>query len=337
MNLKRYSLKNVGALLLVLCLVTLVGCSSSFPSGADSLASAALSQSSTLTPTPTPSPSPTPIPFDLSTIPAYSGSPYVSVNGGQPNFTEEEKNAEAFETYSPLDSLGRCGIAFANICTELMPTEERGDIGMVKPAGWHIQRYDDLVEGKYLYNRCHLIGYQLAGENDNVENLITGTRYLNVEGMLPLENQVAQYVQSTGHHVLYQVTPIYEGDNLLANGLLMEAYSVEDDGAGVCFCNYVYNVQPYIEIDYATGDSSISVNAPSPTPEPTANLTPEPEQEKKQNGIEADYIANTNTGKFHYPYCSSVNNMKESNKLPFTGSRDELITQGYVSCKKCNP
>ncbi len=266
MKLKRYGLKNVGALFLVLCLVTIVGCSSSIPLGAGNLASAAPSQPSTLSPTPTPeptsSPTPTPIPFDLSAIPVYSGNPYVSINGGQPNFSEEEKNAEAFETYSPLDSLGRCGAAFANICMELMPTEERGDIGMVKPAGWHIQRYDDLIEGKYLYNRCHLIGYQLAGENANVENLITGTRYLNVEGMLPLENQVAEYVKSTGHHVLYRVTPIYEEDNLLANGLLMEAYSVEDDGAGVCFCNYVYNVQPYIDIDYATGESSVSANAP---------------------------------------------------------------------------
>ncbi len=335
MKLKRYGLKNVGALFLVLCLMTIVGCSSSIPLGAGNLASAAPSQSSTLTPTPTSSPAPTPIPFDLSSIPAYSGSPYVSVNGGQPNFSEEDKFAEVFEIYTPLDSLGRCGVAFANICTELMPTEERGDIGMVKPAGWHIQRYDDLIDGKYLYNRCHLIGYQLAGENANVENLITGTRYLDVKGMLPLENQVAEYVKSADHHVLYRVTPIYEGDNLLANGLLMEAYSVEDDGAGVCFCNYVYNVQPYIDIDYATGESSVSPNAPSPTSEPTANPTPEPEPE--QDGTEVDYIANTNTGKFHYPYCSSVNKMKESNELPFIGSRDELTAQGYVPCKKCNP
>ncbi len=253
MNKSRFQVSTI-----LLCFLILVGCSRPITESerlsTDSFPSAAPSLVSTLSPAPKliTAPSPTPIPFDLSTIPVYSGNPYVSINGGQPNFSEEEKNAEAFETYSPLDSLGRCGVAFANICTELMPTEERGDIGMVKPAGWHTQRYDDLIDGKYLYNRCHLIGYQLAGENA-VENIITGTRYLNVEGMLPLENQVAEYVQSTSHHVLYRVTPIYEGDNLLASGLLMEAYSVEDDGAGVCFCNYVYNVQPYIDIDYVSG------------------------------------------------------------------------------------
>lgn len=287
-------------------------------------------------------PSPSPMPFDLGNVPIFdSEHPYTEINGNYPFFLPEELTTEPFETYSPLDSLGRCGVAFANVCMELMPTEERSGIGMVKPAGWHTQRYDDLIEGKYLYNRCHLIGYQLTGENANVDNLITGTRYFNVEGMLPLENEVAEYVQSTGHHVLYRVTPIYEGDNLLANGLLMEAYSVEDDGAGVCFCNYVYNAQPYIEIDYATGESSVSDNAPKPTSEPTPESTPkptpEPEQEPEQETSGTDYIANTNTGKFHYPYCSSVDRMKESNKLYFTGSRESLIEQGYVPCKRCDP
>ncbi len=278
--------------------------------------------------------SPTPVPVDFGTIPPYAGSPYIEMNNGQPFFTEEEKSLQPFETYSPRDSLGRCGVAFANICVEIMPTEERGNIGMVEPSGWHIQRYDDLIPDRYLYNRCHLIGYQLAGENANVKNLITGTRYLNVEGMLPLENQVAEYVQSTGHHVLYRVTPIYEEDNLLASGLLMEAYSVEDNGAGVCFCVYAYNVQPYIEIDYATGDSSASADAPTPTPEPAPKPTLESEQEPKAG---TEYIANKNTGKFHYPSCPSVDSMKESNKLYHIGSREELTAQGYVPCKRCEP
>lgn len=180
---------------------------------------------------------------------------YEVINFGEPYFTDEEKEStEAFETYSELDELGRCGVAYANICEELMPTEERGEIGSVKPTGWHTVKYDQ-ISGKYLYNRCHLIGYQLAGENANELNLITGTRYLNVEGMLPFENEIADYVKDTGNHVLYRVTPIFDGDNLVADGVLMEAYSVEDDGAGVKFCIFCYNVQPFVGIDYATGDS----------------------------------------------------------------------------------
>ena len=185
--------------------------------------------------------------FDLSSIPDFNGSdPYCVVNNNQPYFTD------VFENYSELDSLGRCGAAYANICQELMPTEKRGNIGMVKPTGWHTVKYD-CVDGKYLYNRCHLIGFQLAGENANEKNLVTGTRYLNVDGMLPFENMVADYVKETNHHVLYRVTPIFEGDNLLASGVLMEAASVEDDE--IRFNVYVYNVQPGVNIDYATGDS----------------------------------------------------------------------------------
>lgn len=192
--------------------------------------------------------------FTLDSIPAYSGSPYVELNGNVPYFEESEYTKEAFEYYSELDSLGRCQVAYANICTELMPTEERGQIGMIKPSGWHTVKYD-CVEGKYLYNRCHLIGYQLAGENANELNLITGTRYLNVQGMLPFENMVDDYVEETKNHVLYRVTPVFEGDNLLASGVQMEAWSVEDQGKGICFNVYVYNVQPGVEIDYATGES----------------------------------------------------------------------------------
>lgn len=196
--------------------------------------------------------------LDLSSIPEYSGSPYVEINGNVPEFTEEELSSDTFEEYSELDSLGRCGVAFANLSLELMPTEERGSIGMIKPSGWHTVRYDDVVEGKYLYNRCHLIGFQLAGENANELNLITGTRYMNMDGMLPFENEVADYIESTGNHVLYRVSPIFEGDELVARGVQMEAYSIEDNGEGIQFNVYVYNVQPGIEIDYATGESQLA-------------------------------------------------------------------------------
>ena len=192
--------------------------------------------------------------FDLSSVPKYSGMPYVILNENIPDFEENDNTTNPFETYSKLDYLGRCGVAFANICTDIMPTEERGEIGMIKPSGWHTVKYD-IVNGKYLYNRCHLIGYQLAGENANEKNLITGTRYLNVEGMLPFENQVAEYVQKTKNHVLYRVTPIFEGENLVASGVQMEAKSVEDNGSGIQFNVFVYNVQPGIEIDYSTGES----------------------------------------------------------------------------------
>lgn len=192
--------------------------------------------------------------FASETIPEYSGNPYVELNGNLPYFTDEELSTTAFELYSELDSLGRCGAGYANICKEIMPTEERGSIGMVKPTGWHTVKYDCITD-RYLYNRCHLIGYQLAGENANEKNLITGTRYLNVDGMLPFENEVADYVNDTDNHVLYRVTPVFSGDNLLASGVIIEAKSVEDNGAGVQFNVYCYNVQPGISIDYIDGQS----------------------------------------------------------------------------------
>lgn len=192
--------------------------------------------------------------FSLDDIPEFSDSPYVTVNDNIPYFTENDLTTEAFETYSELDDLGRCGVAYANVCQELMPTEERGEIGQVKPTGWHTVKYD-FVSGKYLYNRCHLLGYQLTGENANEQNLITGTRYLNVEGMLPFENMVADYVEETDNHVLYRVTPIFQDDELVARGVLMEGLSVEDDGEGICFNVYCYNNQPGVIIDYATGES----------------------------------------------------------------------------------
>ena len=195
--------------------------------------------------------------FDLNSIPNFTSEPYVVLNNNEPEFTEEEFTEEAFEKYSELDYLGRCGAAFANIGIETMPTEDREEIGQVKPSGWQIKKYD-IVEGKYLYNRCHLIGFQLTGENANEKNLITGTRYMNVEGMLPFENEVAKYVKETKNHVLYRVTPIFEGENLVASGVQIEAKSVEDNGEGICFNVYIYNIQPGVEIDYSNGNSNLS-------------------------------------------------------------------------------
>lgn len=189
-------------------------------------------------------------------VPEYSGQPYVIINDNEPYFDKDNLTTQAFEKYSSLDSLGRCGVAYANIGEETMPTEKRGNIGMIKPSGWQIKKYD-FIDGKYLYNRCHLIGYQLSGENANEKNLITGTRYMNTEGMLPFENQVADYVQETGNHVLYRVTPVFEGNHLVADGVLMEAMSVEDRGLDIEFNVFVYNVQPGVKIDYATGNSQL--------------------------------------------------------------------------------
>lgn len=197
----------------------------------------------------------------LDAIPAYDGKAYVAVNNNEPFFTDSDMTTTAFENYSDLDSLGRCGVAYANTCKDIMPTEERGKIGMIKPSGWHTVKYD-VIKDRYLYNRCHLIGYQLAGENANPKNLITGTRYLNVEGMLPFENLVADYVNNTGNHVLYRVTPMFSGSNLVANGVLIEAKSVEDNGGGILFNVYCYNVQPGVGINYENGDSWLDGTAP---------------------------------------------------------------------------
>lgn len=265
--------------------------------------------------------------ISLDEIPEYSGIPYIEINGNMPYFTENDYSTEVFESYSELDSLGRCGVCFVNIGIELMPTEERGEIGQIKPSGWQLVKYD-FVDGKYLYNRCHLIGYQLSGENANEKNLITGTRYMNVQGMLPFENMVAEYVKNTGNHVLYRVTPIFEGNNLVASGVQMEAKSVEDDGAGVCFHVYVYNCQPGVTIDYANGMSALAENEAD---------AEDNEESPVLQGEGTTYILNTNTHKFHYPSCSSVDDMKEKNKQEYHGNREDLIKQGYDPCKRCNP
>ena len=265
-----------------------------------------------------PNSTPTVESYDLDSIPAYTDEPYVVLQENVPDFDSSDFTTQAFETYAPLDELDRCGVAYANICTELMPTEERGSIGQVKPSGWHTVTYDN-VDGRYLYNRCHLIGFQLAGENANEQNLITGTRYMNVEGMLPFENQVADYVEETENHVLYRVTPIFHGDNLVASGVQMEAWSVEDQGEGVCFNVYVYNVQPGITIDYATGESWLEGTA-SPS-----------------ESVSSHYVLNTSSKKFHLPECSGVRDIKESNRQDYQGNRDQLLEQGYTPCGLCHP
>lgn len=271
-------------------------------------------------------------------IPSYTGSPYTQINDNVPDFPLDDYTTEAFETYSDLDELGRCGVAYANVCQELMPTQKRGKIGQVKPSGWQTAKYDS-VDGKYLYNRCHLIGYQLTGENANEKNLITGTRYLNVDGMLPFENMVADYVKETGNHVLYRVTPIFTGDNLVADGVQMEAESVEDNGDGILFNVFCYNVQPGIGIDYATGDNWEDDSIPQPEEPDESQTQPAYDEEKtdtQSESVGTTYIINTNTGKFHYPQCSSVGQMNDSNKEEYTGSRDDLIAQGYSPCKRCH-
>ena len=255
----------------------------------------------------------------LDSIPEYSGDPYVVVNNNVPFFSKEDLKAEVFESYGDLDSLGRCTVAYSMVGTETMPTEERGSIGQVKPTGWHAVKYDN-VDGKYLYNRCHLIGYQLTAENANVKNLITGTRYLNVQGMLPFENLTADYIKETGNHVLYRVTPVFEGDNLVASGVLMEGESAEDGGEAIQFCVYVYNVQPGIIIDYATGDSRLDDGTGG-----------------SFQSARKTYVLNTNSKTFHKPDCGSVGKIKDSNKQTFVGTREEAIKNGYSPCKSCNP
>ena len=258
-------------------------------------------------------------------IPDYSGSPYVVLNNNVPEFRPDEIVRVSYEKYAPLDALGRCGVTVACVGKDIMPTEDRESISSVKPSGWINKQYDtSLVDGGYLYNRCHLIGFQLTGENANKQNLITGTRYMNVDGMLPFENMVADYVKETGNHVMYRVTPIFVGDNLVASGVQMEACSVEDSGAGIYFNVFVYNVQPGIVIDYKTGDNALSGEA---LPDSGSNET--------DSGEEKDYVLNTNTKKIHIPSCSSATSMNPSNRQEYKGYISDLWNQGYTSCGIC--
>ncbi len=278
----------------------------------------------------------------LSDIPEYSGEPSVVIHDNLPFFTEEEITTEVFEDYAELDELGRCGEAYANICRELMPTEERGDISAIHPTGWQSSWYE-FVDGESLYNRCHLIAHELAGEDANEKNLITGTRFFNVDGMLPYENAVADYVYETDHHVLYRVTPLFDGDNLVADGVLMEAYSVEDSGKGICYCVFCYNVQPGIEIDYATGDNWLSDDWESVAAAAGVDVTEGDITAGTGTDVDNDtdtegtYILNTNTMKFHLPDCSGAADISEKNREDYTGSRAALLEQGYSPCGICHP
>ncbi len=253
----------------------------------------------------------------VDTVPEFSGQAYVALYDNVPNFTAADLVTESYEFYSPLDALGRCGKVVACVGIDIMPTEDRGSIGQVKPSGWQTVKYDH-VDGKYLYNRCHLIGFQLTGENANEQNLITGTRYLNVEGMLPFENMIADYVKETENHVVYRVTPIFDGNNLVARGVVMEAMSVEDNGEGIQFHVYAYNNQPGVTIDYATGNSWLSG-------EPNIGTN------------EVGYVLNTNSKKIHLPTCNQIDSIKENNKKTTAYSKAVLIEQGYSPCKNCNP
>ena len=264
----------------------------------------------------------------LDAIPAYDGRAYVAVNNNEPFFTDSDMTTTAFENYSDLDSLGRCGVAYANICKDIMPIEERGKIGMIKPSGWHTVKYD-VIKDRYLYNRCHLIGYQLAGENANPKNLITGTRYLNVEGMLPFENLVADYVNNTGNHVLYRVTPMFSGSNLVANGVLIEAKSVEDNGGGILFNVYCYNVQPGVGINYENGDSWLDGTTGSASSGSDSSAA---ENSAADSSNSETMVHITATGKkYHRAGCRTLKKSDTEVTL------DEAKSMGLSPCGICNP
>lgn len=266
--------------------------------------------------------------FRLEDIPPFSQAAYVELEDNRPSFPEEDIRPECFERYSELDALGRCGAAYACVGLETMPTEGRESIGHVRPTGWHSVRYSG-VDGGSLYNRCHLIGFQLTAENANEKNLITGTRYLNVTGMLPFENQVAEYVKSTGGHVLYRVTPVFTGEELVARGVRMEGWSVEDQGASVCFDVYAYNNQPGITIDYATGESRQDSQSAAPAQGSSGQSSSSQET--------AQYVINLKSGKFHLPDCSGAASITEENRQDYTGTRQSLLDQGYEPCGQCRP
>ncbi|MDE7260953.1 MAG: DNA/RNA non-specific endonuclease [Oscillospiraceae bacterium] len=304
-------------LALLVCLL-LAGCETQLPQGPGQ--SGGLIDLPVGTPadeTPTPSDAEDLV-YTAESFPDYSGEPFVPINGNVPSFTEDELTTNSYEYYSELDGLGRCGVTEACIGVDLMPTEKRESISSVKPTGW-VQAQYDFVDGKSLYNRCHLIGFQLAGENANKLNLITGTRYLNVDGMLPFENMVADYVKETENHVLYRVTPHFVGDELVARGVFMEGYSVEDKGESVCFYIYAYNVQPGVGIDYATGESWLDQSA------------------SDSSGEAAVYVLNTNSKKFHLPDCSGVASISDANRQKVRIAREDLIAQGYSACGTCKP
>ncbi len=338
---------------LIAALVCLTGCyfTGTAPSAAPSFSAAAsYTAAANRTPEPyiTESPSsgdsaaPTPSAFsstenteaDLALL-KYSGKPYAVVNGGIPSFSQT--GTASWERYGELDRLGRCTAAEACIGRDIMPTLTRGPIGQIKPTGWHTAKYD-FVDGKYLYNRCHLIGFQLTGENANERNLITGTRYLNTKGMLPFENMVADYIKDTANHVMYRCTPVFAGNELVARGVHLEAYSVEDKGDGICFNVFIFNVQPGVKIDYLTGESSLEdESTTTPTPKPSVTPKPTPKPSPSSTAQAQSYVLNTKTHVFHYASCRHVSSIKDANRKNFTGSRDALISDGFKPCGSCHP
>ncbi len=269
--------------------------------------------------------------FDLSMVPPYSGAPYAVVNGNRPGFGPEDRTTVSFESYGPLDRLGRCTVAYACAGPDLMPTGSRESISSVRPTGWHLVKYAG-IDGNYLYNRCHLIAYGLTAENANERNLITGTRYMNTLGMNDFENRVIGYIRRTGHHVLYRATPVFEGDNLVASGILLEGESVED--GEIRFCIFAYNVQPGITIDYATGYSSGPEFTGAPPSAPGSTAAPRP---YSPPAPDTTFVVNRKSGKFHLPACPSVPDIRPENRLDVTSSRDELVGQGYTPCGSCRP
>ena len=293
-------------------------------------------------------------PFDIdrfyADLPVYTGDPFIPLNDNKPLFTDQDIQSIKNVEYSDLDELGRCGPAVGLIGLNTIPAEERGQIGMIKPTGWHTVRYDDRIEDRYLYNRCHLIGYQLAGTNADPRNLITGTRYLNMTSMLPFENAIMQYITDTGNHVIYRVTPVFDKDNLVASGVFLEAYSVEDEGHGIQFFMYLFNVQPGVIIDYKTGDSQkdetyavssaideeyiVFIPEQDADPADTDKITT---SRNEMTDEEITYVLNINTMRFHDPSCPSVNDIKPKNIAYTADTREELIELGYIPCGRCNP
>ena len=266
-----------------------------------------------------PGPEPEVVPtISLAEVPEYSGEAFAVLGDNNPQFKEADFVTESYENYGELDAFNRCTYTMACIGPDLMPTEDRGNIGQVKPTGWVTAKYD-FVDGKYLYNRCHLIGFQLTGENANERNLITGTRYMNVDGMLPFENMVADYIKETGNHVLYRVVPVFDGNNLVADGVTMEAWSVEDEGEGICFYVYVYNVQPGVEIDYSSGESWLA------------------EAVAGENEAISTYVVNTASGKFHDGTCPQADSIKSENKESFETTRSQMIAWSFEPAGCCKP
>lgn len=268
----------------------------------------------------------------LSSVPAFSGKAYTVINNNIPGLSKAEQTSTYFEKYTALDYLGRCGVAFACLGRETMPTEERGAIGSVKPSGWQTVKYD-FVDGRYLYNRCHLIGFQLSGENANTRNLITGTRYMNVQGMLPFENMVADYIKETGNHVLYRVTPVFKGSELVCRGVQIEAFSVEDNGDGICFNVYCYNNQPGVEIDYSTGSSWLSDRVEETTNKAittTKKAETTTHSQTQSSSVNTEMVWLPKSGK-RYHRDSTCSGMKEATKATL----QEAIDSGYTACGRC--